>query len=376
MNTNKSQRPLHIVHTEANGGRGGQPMRIVNEALGLAQRGHRTTILCPADVPLYTLASNAGLATMALPLGRKNPATLLKSWRWLHANAPQVDVINTHNSADSWLMALASLAIRNPPPLVRTRHASGAPRDNAATRWLMGTAHAHVVTTGEALRHQLVAIGVPLKHSSSVPSGVDTDRFIPGDRLAARQQLGLAPDAFWLGVVSHLRPNKGHEVLLQAMARLDIPQLHLAIVGEGTHREAIATRVAELGLTERVLFAGHQAAPQDWFPAFDIALSPSHDLEGLPQGVMQALACEVATIATDAGGTGDAIIDDVSGLLVPQRDPAALASAIERLYRDEALRQRLAVDGHRHLLAHFTRTHMLDSMERIFRDVAGRRAQR
>ena len=83
-------------------------------------------------------------------------------------------LLTAHNPADTWLVALANLTLANPIPLVRTRHASGVPRNKSGTtRWRFRTACAHIVTTGEALRHRMTALGVPLEQTTSVPSGVD-----------------------------------------------------------------------------------------------------------------------------------------------------------------------------------------------------------
>ena len=157
-------------------------------------------------------------------------------------------------------------------------------------------------------------------------------------------------------------------MLLQALASIENPRIRLAIVGEGPHRAALEEEIIALGLQERVVMAGHRADPEAWFPAFDIALSPSHDMEGVPQGVLQSLASRVAPIATDAGGTADAVIDNQTGLLVGQRDAQALKTAIVRLYDDAALRERLAQQGYDYLCTHFTRDCMLDAMEQVFRN--------
>ena len=367
---------MHIVHTEADGGKGGQPLRIINESLGMIQRGHQVTILCPETEPLHTLARHAGLTVVTLPLKRKNVKNLQLLRHWMREHRDAIDVINSHNSADTWLVALANLTLPNPVPLVRTRHASGMPRNNWTTRWLFRKACAHIVTTGEALRHQVASIGVPLSQSTSVPSGVDTQRFHPGDKQTARAHCGLSADDFWLGVVSHLRPNKGHSVLLRALAKIDNPHIRLAIVGEGPHMATLEQEIIDLGLEQRVLMAGHQREPERWFPAFDIALSPSHDMEGVPQGVLQSLASRIATIATDAGGTGDAVINGKTGLLIAQRDENALQDAIVKLYDDDALRETLAQQGYDYLNSHFTRECMLDAMEQVFSDAVQRSRSR
>lgn len=367
---------MHIVHTEADGGKGGQPLRIINESLGMIQRGHQVTILCPENAPLHGLAREAGLTVVTMPLRRKNLQNLQQLRGWLKENRSSIDVINSHNSADTWLVALANLTLSNPVPLVRTRHASGVPRNNWTTRWLFRKACAHIVTTGEALRQQMADIGVPMAQSTSVPSGVDTQRFYPADKQQARAYCGLSQTDFWLGVVSHLRPNKGHSVLLRALAAIDNPQIKLAIVGEGPHKATLEQEIIDLGLQARVVMAGHRSDPERWFPAFDVALSPSHDMEGVPQGVLQSLASRIATIATDAGGTADAVINGQTGLLIAQRDETALREAIVKLYEDALLREKLAQQGYDYLCSHFTRECMLESMEKVFSNAAQRSSSR
>ncbi|MDU2879860.1 MAG: glycosyltransferase family 1 protein, partial [Enterobacter sp.] len=83
---------MHIVHTEADGGKGGQPLRIINESLGMIQRGHQVTLLCPETAPLHALARNAGLTVVTMPLKRKNLKNLQVLRRWLKDNRHSIDV--------------------------------------------------------------------------------------------------------------------------------------------------------------------------------------------------------------------------------------------------------------------------------------------
>ena len=102
-------------------------------------------------------------------------------------SAREIDVVNTHSSTDSWLTALACATLARAPPIVRTRHVSTTIRNRPTTRWLYTRATAHIVTTGEALRRQLARDnGVPLDHMTSVPTGIDLARFVPGDADRAR----------------------------------------------------------------------------------------------------------------------------------------------------------------------------------------------
>lgn len=92
---------MHIVHTEADGGKGGQPLRIINESLGMVARGHTVTILCPESAPLHQMAQAAGLTVVTMPLKRKNLSNLMRLRRWLLEQGNNIDVINSHNSADT-----------------------------------------------------------------------------------------------------------------------------------------------------------------------------------------------------------------------------------------------------------------------------------
>src|SRR6516225_3667463 len=98
--------PLSIVHTEASAGWGGQEIRILTEASGMLERGHRVRLVTPAGTPIAKAAVEAGILVTTLPIGKKSLHDFWSFRRWLGENRTQVDVINTHSSTDSWLAAL------------------------------------------------------------------------------------------------------------------------------------------------------------------------------------------------------------------------------------------------------------------------------
>jgi glycosyltransferase involved in cell wall biosynthesis len=198
-----------------------------------------------------------------------------------------------------------------------------------------------------------------------VPSGINIERFQPRNKQAARQQCLLPEDKFLVGVIAGLRHAKGHHLLLERVKRLH-EDIMFVFVGGGPEFAALQQQCAEEGIQDRVIMVGHQANPEVWFPAFDLFISPSFYDEGIPQGVMQAQACGIATIATDAGATRDVITHNQSGLLIPMHDTDAIQHAIETLYSDDALRGRVADQGYKNLKAGFTQDCMLDAMESIF----------
>lgn len=367
-------KPLHIVHTESSCGWGGQEIRILTEARGMIQRGHHVVLLCPPQAPIFAAAAKHGVPVEALPIARKGWRGVLSMRRWLRAH-PGVSLINTHSSTDSWLAAVACAALRKAPPIVRTRHVSSTVPDNRPTRWLYGTAARHVVTTGEALRQQLHRDNrLPLGHLTSVPTGIDLARFAPGDKLAARATLGLEQQGVYLGIVGTLRSWKGHAYLLEAMTRLsaDHPDLKLLIVGDGPQRENLERKIAELGLDSKVKLAGQRDDVPLWLNAMDIFTLPSYGEEGVPQAIMQAMACGVPVVSTTVGAIGEAVLDGETGILVAPRDSAALAAALGRLLADPELRRGMGEAGLARARQRFGAELMLDKMEAVFLHSAGR----
>lgn len=366
--------PLDIVHTEASLGWGGQEIRILTEAAGMIARGHRVTLLCPAEARIFEEAQLRGIPATALPIGRKNLKGVLALRRWLKEHP--ADVVNTHSSSDAWLAALACLCWKKAPVLVRTRHISAPIPNNAATRWMYLKATRHIATTGEKLRRQLMADnGYPADRITSVPTGIDTARFVPGDKLQARQTLGLPVDATIIGIVATLRSWKGHRYLLEAFSRLRRDGLHLLIVGDGPQREALQQLAGELGLTGHVTLPGNQRDVVPWLHAMDIFVLPSYANEGVPQALLQASACGLPAISTPVGSIAEAVEDGQTGLLVEPQNTDALEAALSRLLQDPALRQRMGDAALAKARREFGTEPMLERMETIFRQALEGRGQ-
>src|SRR4029079_4493041 len=270
--------PLAIAHTESSLGWGGQEIRTLTEAAGFIGRGHRVTLYAARGSRIAAEAPRFGVPVATLPIGRKRPAGVRSLVAALRRHP--VDVVNAHSSTDAWLAALACAWLARAgraPVLVRTRHVSiPVPRDYA-TRWLYRTATARVVTTGAALREQLIRDnGLDPSRVDSVPTGIDTATFAPLSRAAARRELGLPEAAPLAGIVATLRSWKVHRYLVEAMPLLRRRDARLVIVGDGPQRAALEAQVAQLGLGKRVLFAGQRTDVARWLAALDVFVLPSY----------------------------------------------------------------------------------------------------
>jgi glycosyltransferase involved in cell wall biosynthesis len=362
---------LRILHTEASTGWGGQEIRILDEAAGLRARGHDVAVAAPAAAPIFAAARQRSIPVHDVSLDRRTLGSLLALSRVIAAFRP--DVIVTHSSSDSWLTALVTRLPSRRATIVRTRHLSTSVARGALNRWLYGRVPTRVVTTGEAIRGQLIdALGLDADAVVSVPTGADVSRFRPGDRAAARARLGIGGPAPIVGIVATLRSWKGHRFLISAMSDPRLVHVRLVIVGDGPQNPALREQAASLGA--RVIFAGQQDDVVPWLHAFDVFALPSTGNEGVPQALMQAMACGLPVVTTAVGAIPELVRDGETGVLVPIEDSSALAAAIAGLLADTALAARLAAAGRTRVSERFTAATMLDRMEEILRDaVAGRR---
>lgn len=364
---------MRILHTESSTGWGGQEIRILSEAEGMLRRGHHVTLVTPESAEIHPAARKRGIPVVALPIGKKRPGALMALTRWLEKHR-NFDVVNTHSSTDSWLTALACAWLRDAPPMVRTRHVSTAVGRNRATRWLYQSATRHIVTTGEALRRQLAEQnGFDAARISSVRTGIDLDAFRPRDRRACRQALGIEERPI-LGILATLRDWKGHDYLIDAWSLLhpQFPDWRLLFIGDGPQRGHLEKRVAQAGLSDSIRLVGNQDDAPLWLNALDLFTLPSYGDEGVPQGIMQAMACGLAVVSTPVGAIEEAVQRERTGLVVPARDAHALADALARLMDDAALRSIMGQAGRAYAQANFGLEAMLDAMEAVFEKAAAR----
>ena len=348
-------------------GWGGQEIRILDEAQGMIARGHAVEIWAVSGSEILLEAGRRAIPHRALSIGRKNLCGILSMRRALASVRP--DVVNTHSSTDAWLAALACLTLGRRPALVRTRHISAAVPDNFPTRWLYVRATRHIVTTGERLRETLVRDNhVRADRVTSIPTGIDTSRFSPGDKGKARGLLGLDASARYVGIVATLRSWKGHLYLIDAFARLAAADaaVRLLVVGEGPMRPLIEQKIAELGLAPKVTLAGRQDAVERWFQAMDVFCLPSYANEGVPQAIVQAMLCGLPIVTTPVGSILEAVADPETALIVAPKDAQGLGTAIRRLLDDPVLAERMGRAAREAAERRFSRDVMLERMEAVF----------
>ena len=204
--------------------------------------------------------------------------------------------------------------------------------------------------------------GVRADKITQVPNAVALDRFPRAVSPAPARPTDPAVPHTVL-TVARLDPQKGLHDLVAAAAL--VPEARVMVVGEGPERRALETKIAHLGLGDRVHLLGFRSDVPDLLAGSDLFVLPSL-FEGLPLSILEAMAAGKPVVATAIGGNDEAVVDGATGLLVPPGDPQALADAIRALLRDPERRRRLGEAGRRRAEAEFSATAMVRRVAAVY----------
>jgi glycosyltransferase involved in cell wall biosynthesis len=348
---------------------GGVAEHVAQLALGLRARGHEPLVLGPPD---FAPRARVADAFQALPLARdyrhphRDAAAVVSIVRALRAAGSEL--VHAHAAKAGVLARLAAAVVG--APAVYTPHCLPFVGEVSAARRRFGLLAerrlapltARLVCVCEDERR--VALGARLLAPERL--AVVYNGCPPPDR-------GLVPDPALValraggplvGVVSVLRRQKSIEVLLDAVPalRARVPDARVAVVGDGPEGAALRARAASLG--EAVAFLGFAPPAARYLAALDVYVLPSA-WEAFPIGVLEAQASGVPQVATDVGGTREAVVPE-TGVLVPPRDPAALATALADLLTDPDRRARMGQASRARHAERFTVARMLDETAAVY----------
>ena len=209
---------------------------------------------------------------------------------------------------------------------------------------------------------------VPHRKLESAVNGIDTRKFGGANGQAVRTALGVGTGAFLVGTVGRLAEIKRQDVLVRGFALFaaTAPEARLVLVGEGPERDPLEALARDLGVADRVVFAGAQPRPEEYFAAMDVFALTSRS-EGTPLAILEAWAAGTPVVATAVGGVPDLIRNGETGLLVPPNDPASVAGRLDLLARYPEIRARLGRAGQDRAAAEFDVAVMANTYDRHYR---------
>src|SRR5690606_24547218 len=213
------------------------------------------------------------------------------------------------------------------------------------------------------------------------PAGDDLEHPEPVNALAIdwQRELGWPERAPVVGAVGRLEAPKGFDLLIEAFARLDPADYpsppHLVVVGDGSEREALQRQARELGLGDRVYFAGFRGDSWRAFAGFDVTVIPSRQ-DGLPLVCLEAMAAGCPVIASDAGGLPEVVEDGVTGRVIPSCDVPALASALEQIVKHPEQARRMGRAARARFLTEFHVDRMVARTRAVYEEVVSASSRR
>ena len=375
-----------VLHVRVVTGRGGGPEKtILNSPRLLAPRGYRG--LCaflhpPGDAGIDDLrrrGREAGTEIVAVPDAGARDLSVVRTLVRL-CREHDVTVWHGHDYKSNVLGPLVRAARRM--ALVTTAHGwvdrtGRMPLytriDKAAMR-----AYRRVLCVSPDLVEECAAAGLRRDRLTLLENAIDVDAHrppTPGERAAARRDLGVPDGRFLVLGVGRLNPEKAFDRLIDAAAALRDRGVdaELLIAGDGVERDALKRRVDASSDPARVRLLGYRADVPRLLAAAD-AFCLSSLREGLPNVVLEAMAGGAAVVATDIAGLPRVVADGGNGLLVPPGDAAALADALARLATDAPFRGRLAAAGRRTVEERYSFAARMDRVAAVYDELLGRPA--
>ena len=315
----------------------------IESFIGMHQAGIKVTVVCPGDHPNNAFLDAAGVPTIDIPLNRNFDRDGTAQLRDELVRG-RYHIIHTFNSraVTNGLSACKGLPVK----IVCYRGIVGNVSFLDPMSWMryLNPRIDRIICVCEAIRVYFLAmrpafLRMPPDRPVTIHKGHKLEWY--SDDPADLAGFGIPDDAFVIACTASYRPRKGVEYLVEAMGLLpdDIPA-HLLLIG---HMDAdrLTRKIERSPARTRIHRAGFRTDAPAVTAACDVFCLPSTKREGLARAIIEAMAYSVPPVVTNSGGSPELVVDGESGIVVPIRDPAALAPAFETLYRNPDLRKRM-----------------------------------
>lgn len=368
-------RVVHVLDTPQFAGTEAHVLALI-QALRLI--GTESVLACRVNSPLANAARESGVAVADLGGSCLSP----RAWIRLRAILRQsrADVVHCHNGrtclAAAFLRASGSSAA-----FVATQHfiQPGRTGLTGARALIARQVHRRInrrvdkfIAISRATREAMLSRGDgSAEKIALVPNGIAIPaRVSERERTKVRAEFGITPGGVLVACVARLETEKDIPTLVEAMALLKgaYPNAMCVVAGEGSQRKALQARAAQLGLGATLRFVGFLKDPARLIAVADVFVLPSI-AEPFGLVLVEAMAAGKPVVAVAAGGPLDIVAHDTTGLLVPPRDVAALASAMERLVSSEELRLQMGDAGRQRFEELFTADRMASDVSAVYRAV-------
>ena len=261
----------------------------------------------------------------------------------------RMDALITVGAGDKMFWGRLAAWLERVPVICSALHSTGWPDTiGFLNRQLTSITDAFIAVATNHGQFLVQREGFPASKVVVIPNGIDTQVFqpVPADRQAVRDELGIPHDAPVAGIIAALRPEKNHSLFLAAagQVRVQHPNAHFLIVGDGPERPRLESLVQSLDLVSCTHFLGTRADIARILAAIDVFALTSHN-EANPVSILEALSCGVPVVATRVGSVHETVIPHQTGFLANPGCRDEIAARVSELFSDPRRRQEMGIAG-------------------------------
>lgn len=363
-------------------GHGGTESHLAYLAAGLDKDRFNCTVVPFRVNEHYLEYSKMDFRVLPLPIIRYyNPTIIWKAFRLARMmRENRIDIVQTyHFLSDTFGVLVARLA--SVPIVISSRRDMGFKkgRFHISVHRILNRLVSRFITVSDAVGELITEKEVvPPDRRVTIRNGIDVSLFrLPTSEeiLETRRELGLSNSDFVVGIVGHMRPEKGHAMFFEAACELSgvIPEIKFVVVGRGSLYDEFREFARKRGLDGRTVFTDYVKDARPYISVFDVACLTSRT-EGFSNAILEYMAYGKPVVATAVGGNPEVIVEGVTGFLVPPDSPRDLAAKVLALHADPAMRKRMGREGRKAVEEKFSLRVMIDAHASLYESMMKLRA--
>lgn len=368
----------NILYIHGESAIGGAETDLLSIVKSIDRTKFNPIVVCPGG-PLYEYLTGLNVKTFMfkLPSWRKGKSILFLPWAVYKLRKTILrENINLIHVNDFWYFPVVYLASRNLEVPCITHIRQEIEVEKIKKYWLHYSDM--LIPMSDHIKTSAIRTEIPEKKIKVVYTGLHLDDIPFTGSSDVKEKLGIAGHEPVIGTVANIYPRKGYEYLIEAIANIkkEIKDLRCIIVGEGDREYKLKLdRLAnKLGVSENIIYVGFQRNVYPFIAIFDIFVLPSI-LEGFGIALIEAMAMGKPVVASNTGGIPEVVEDGVTGILVPPKNPDALADAILGLLNDKIKMKAMGIAGKERVNKFFTLKRMISQIENCYDELLNKKYQ-
>lgn len=363
---------MNILHTETLPKWGGQQNKVLKELKVTKDLGHNVYLICVPDAVIGQRARSMGIPVTEIEMTKRNyHKTIPFFMKFIREH--DIDVIFSHGSTDSWIVAVAGNLSRRRPFLVRERHNLFAIK-GFLSKLLHTTLFDQIIAISESVKNYLLEVGVPVSKIEFMTSTVDIEHFDRTEE-SLRSEFKIPDNHTVVGIFADLAPKKGVFDFAEAALRLLKSFPNVTIVFAGSYRPQIKEKIDALfkkenqDFSNRVIWTGYRKDAATIMKGFDIFLYPSHT-EGLGTVIIEAMASKLPIVVYDIEPMNRIVNDGINGFTVPYKNVERLADKTAILISNASLRKKMGEASYKKAIEQFSDSTLYNKMHELLEKIS------